>query len=325
MNTEALKAKFEANKKALIAKKNKLAEQRKNEEGENLKGVEPLVTCRVLFISALDKIYNAILLLMLIAVTYINFKGNFGSLEYGFFARVGKEIISLAILFVVYLFFNWLYRCQSKTMLCLTKNEVYKEKYIPFKRGEVSIPLNKITGVSTLNVFWIFRSVTIHQYGKLPMIFFTWNNKEFKDKLTELITTEKDKIKNAYENKKLLSFKGKFFKAVMALLCVVILVLSIIRFFGYMGNTERKIAGKYTYGDKKIVLKKDASCDVTSLTDKNVESCTWAYDEDMKAVNVRYEYTYNGYFGETPTFDYINMKYDKDKKTLDYSGKKYKK
>ena len=323
MNKDELKEKYDAKKKELETKKAALAKERELEES---KKSDALITCRVLFISALDKIYIAVLLLLLVAATYINFKGDFGALNYNFFGRLGKEILYLIGLFIVYLFMNYLYKCVSKTMLCLTKNEVYKEKYMPFKRKEVSIPLNKITGVSTMRVFYIFRSVTIHQYGKLPMIFFTWNNKEFKDKLTELITTEKDGIKNAYKNKNLLSKDSKLLKITAIALAGVIALLCVIRFFGYMSNTERKISGTYEYGDKKIVLKKNGTCDVTSLTDKDVQTCTWSFAEDSSNVKATYEYKYTStYFGEMTSYDYLNFKYNKDKKTLTYDGKTYKK
>ncbi len=323
MNKDELKEKYDAKKKELESKRAALAKEREIEES---KKSDALVTCRVLFISALDKIYIGILLLFLAVITFINFKGDFGALNYNFFGRLGKEILYLIGLFILYLFMNYLYKCVSKTMLCLTKNEVYKEKYLPFKRREISIPLNKITGVSTNRVFYIFRSVTIHQYGKLPMIFFTWNNKEFKDKLTELITTEKDGIKNAYKNKNLLTKDSKLLKIIALALAGVIVLLSIIRFFGYMANTERKISGTYEYGDKKIVLKKDATCDITSLSKFDILSCEWRYDEKKDEIIAAYEYRRTSdYFGDITEYNYFTFKYSKDKKTLTYDGKTYKK
>ena len=100
-------------------------------------------------------------------------------------------------MFLYYLLLNWFYKCAAKTMLCLTKNEVYKEIYIPFKRTESSIPLNKITKVTTHEVFWIFRTIVIHQYGKLPVIFFTWNNQEFKELLNKILQKEVKDLKEA--------------------------------------------------------------------------------------------------------------------------------
>ena len=135
-----------------------------------------LVTSRVLFISVLDKIYLVLLGLIFLGGTISIFKGNISSLSYSFWGKVGKELIFLVILFLIYLLMNWFYKCAVKTMLCLTENEVYKEAYVPFKRAETSIPLNKITSVSTINFFWIFRSIIIHQYHQFPLVFMTWNN-----------------------------------------------------------------------------------------------------------------------------------------------------
>ena len=326
MEKEKFKDTFEAKKKELEVKKQELAAKREREEEEDKKGIDALVTARVLFISALDKIYNIILLLMLVGATIVNFKGDITSLSYGFFGRVGREIISLICLFIVYLFFNWLYKCVSKTMLCVTKNQVYKEKYIPFKRKELSIPLNKITGVSTLNVLWIFRSVTIHQYGKLPMIFFTWKNKEVKDAITALITTEKDKVKNDHENKNLLSKDSKLLRIVCVVLAGAIVLLSIIRFFGYMFNAERRIAGTYKHKDAKIVLKSNGTCNIDDFTEKDVTECAWTYDKDSKKVSVAYTYDYtSSYFGTLSSVDYLSLDYNKDNKSLTYNSVAYKK
>ena len=326
MDKESLKEKLAAKKKEMAAKKAQMKEKQKEELELEAKGTEPLVTCRVLFVSALDKIYIIVLLILFAAATFINFRGDITSLEYNFFLKVGKEIIVIIGMYIIYLFTNYLYKCVSKTMLCLTKNEVYKEKYMPFKRKEVSIPLSKITAVSTQRVFYIFRSVAIHQYGKLPMIFFTWNNKEFKDKLTELLTDEKDKIKNKHENKNILSKDSLLLKIVCAILVLVIVVLAVVRFFGYMFNSQRKMAGTYRYNDKKIVLKKDASCDVSSIVDKDITACRWTVDEDGKEISVLYEYNYvSTYYGNLNYTGSLFAKYDKDKKAITYEGKEFKK
>lgn len=326
MEKENFKEKIEAKKNELEVKKTELAEKRKKDEEEERKGVEALVTARVLFISVLDKIYIVILLILLGVSTFINFRGEISSLSYGFFGRVGKEILTLIVLFIVYLFFNWLYKCVSKTMLCLTKNQVYKEKYVPFKRKEISIPLNKITGVSTLNVLWIFRSITIHQYGKLPMIFFTWKNKEFKDKLTELIITDKEKIKNSYENKNLINKDSKFVKIIGLVLAGLVALLCIVRFFAYITNADRKVAGKYENKDNQIVIKTNGKCNVDDLTERDVEDCEWSYDKEDKIVRVIYTYNYtSSIFGDMVATDSFSFKYNPDKKTLTYGDKVFKK
>ena len=140
------------------------------------KKIKPIVTSRLLFISALDKIYLVILGLTLLSLTIINFSGRISSPYYNFWGRVGIEVIILIGLFILYLFLNWFYKCAVKTVLCLTEKQVYKEKYIPFKRTETSIPLNRITKVSTHTAFWIFRVIIIHQYHQFPMFFFPWNH-----------------------------------------------------------------------------------------------------------------------------------------------------
>jgi len=112
------------------------------EEGIGKK-MKALVTSRLLFISVLDKIYLVILLVTFGIYTWINFSGDLSDLNYGFWSRVGYEIVIIFIFFIFYFLLNWFYKCAAKTMICLTKNEVYKEEYVPFKRSEISIPLNK--------------------------------------------------------------------------------------------------------------------------------------------------------------------------------------
>ena len=115
-----------------MEKEEKKKEVKETKEVKESKKLKPLVTCRVLFVSVLDKIYLGILLIMLVVATYNNFNGEIGSLDYGFFTRVWHEVWILVVIFIAYLFLNWLYKCVLKTMLCLTENEVYKEKYVPF-------------------------------------------------------------------------------------------------------------------------------------------------------------------------------------------------
>ena len=300
--------------------KSKEKEKEKKEEKKEI-FQKPIVTSRVLFVSVLDKIYLGILGLWFVVVTISNFSGNISSLNYGFFRRLKDEIIFLIILFIVYLFLNWLYKCVAKTMLCLTKNEVYREHYIPFKRTEDSIPLNKITKVTTINFFWIFRSIIIHQYHAFPLVFFTWNNQEFKDKLTELITTNTDKVENEYKDRNIITkemYKVIFYIGIFVV--GIITLLGIIRLFAFMFSNERNIAGTYSYEDKKIVLNKNGTCDLSKLIN-NSANCTWTYDSENKEVEL--DYQYKGSFYTTDATKVIN--YDIDKKVLEYNGMSFRK
>ena len=298
-----------------------------------VKHTDALVTSRVLFISVLDKIYLIILILMFLGATISNFSGRISSVNYHFFGKVGHEIVIIIVMFITYLIFNWLYKCVAKTMLCLTKNEVYRETYVPFKKTETSIPLNKITAVSTINVFWIFRSLIIHQYGRLPLVFFTWNNQEFKDKLNELITHDKDKVKNEYEDKNIINKEHyKYLMFAGVLLAAIICFIGIIRFFAYTFSPEKKVPGTYGYNDYNIVLDKNGSCDISSIK-SGVSSCEWSYNGDNKLVTITYEYTYASSYSRyysyynTPSTatDSFSMPYDAKAKTLTYQNAVYKK
>jgi len=304
-----------------------MEEEKKVEEVKVEKKRKSLVTSRVLFISALDKIFLVILLLMFIGATFANFEGDISSISYGFWERVGTEIVIIIVMFIYYLFLNWIYKCAAKTMLCLTENEVYKESYVPFRRSETSIPLNKITGITTHNLFWIFRVIIIHQYGKLPMVFATWNNQEFKDKLNELITTEKEKIENEYEDRNIISKNMyKYLKYLGIVLGVIIGLIAIVRFFTFVFNGERKIAGTYSYLERDIVLEKDGTCNIDDISDENITECSWSYDKDDKEVEIDYSYRYYSYYYGYKTIDgNTDLKYDKDNKTLTYGSLVYKK
>lgn len=286
-----------------------------------------LITSRVLFISVLDKIYIIILLLIFLVATINNFTGDISSISYGFWNRIGKEIIIIFGIFIWYLILNWFYKCAAKTMLCLTENEVYKETYVPFHRSEMSIPLNKITGVTTHNWFWIFRAIIIHQYSNLPTIFFTWTNQEFKDKLNELITTEKEKIENEYEDKNIISKdKYKYLKYFAIGFAGVICLIGVVRFFNFVFSSEMRMAGTYTYSGEEIRLNKDGTCDINDIIDERVTECIWSYDEDDKEVEIEYEYYYYSYYGYSYTrTDSLNLKYNSSKKVLEYDGDAYKK
>lgn len=300
-------------------KKEKIEKKEKTET----KKQKVIITSRVLFITVLDKIYLVILGLLFLVGTFSIFNGSIGNLNYGFWARVGHEIVFLLILFIVYFFMNWFYKCAAKTMLCLTKNEVYKEHYVPFKRSEVSIPLNKITRVTTINVFWIFRSVIIHQYHSFPLIFFTWNNQEFKDSLNELITTEKEHVENEFENRNIITESMyKYMGYIGAFLIAVIVILGIVRFFTYMFNGERKLAGTYTYESNKIVLNKNGSCSLEGLVD-NVTECSWNYLSENKEVNISYEYEYSYYYSRYTSTNKGSLTLKYNDKSLEYKDMKF--
>lgn len=282
--------------------------------------IKPLVSSRILFISALDKILFIILLLSFLGATLMNITNSYATFKEIVFTEIG---IIFGI-FISYLFLNWLYKCAAKTMLCLTKNEVYLEMHAPFLNNETSIPLNKITGVTTINYFWIFRTIIIHQYGKLPVIFATWNNQEFKDKLNELITTDKGKVENEYQNRNILSQKNKKLVKYLGLGLVVVLVLvGLGRAFKFMTSPARNIPGTYIYDDEAIVFKATGTCNIDDIEDDVIE-CTWEYLEDSSRVRVDYKYRYYSYYsGSTTRSDYFSLSYNKDNKTLSYGGTTY--
>lgn len=284
-----------------------------------------LFTSRLLFISVLDKIYLIILLLMFLSLTAYNFSGDIASISYGFWARIGREILIILGLALYYLLLNWFYKCAAKTMLCITENEVYKEHYVPFKRTETSIPLSKITGATTIKVFWIFRAVIIHQYNKLPMIFLTWTNQEFKDKLNELVNKEDKKIENEYSTRNIITKdNAKFLKYLGLVLGFIIEIIAVVKFFSFVFSTERALVGTYVYQNNAIVLNSNGSCNIDDIKD-DVTECTWSYDKDEKEVNIdyEYEYYYSYYYGSSTSYDSIYLDYNKSEKTLTYQNNDY--
>lgn len=277
--------------------------------------IKPIVTSRVLFISALDKIYLVILGLLLVFLTFTNFAGRVSSPYYNFWSRVGIEIIILIALFLLYLFLNWFYKCSVKTVLCLTEKQVYREKYIPFKRTETSIPLNKITKVSTHTAFWIFRVIIIHQYNHLPIFFFTWNHQEFKDELNKLLIKE-EKVENVYATKNILSKKG--WKVVMWIgvgLAGIITLIGVIKLFNTIFTKPIDLIGTYSYGEDKIELKSDNTCNIDDIIYDDVTKCNWRFNEETGSLVIDYEYEdYSYYFGTDIEEDtlYFNYNYDID-------------
>ena len=278
---------------------------------------EALVTCRVLFYSVLDKIY---LVLFAIYFVFGLFNGLFMRLRtvgavFGYYVGflVGAAIMGLLM--------NWFYRCAIKSMLCITEDEVYKESYAPLKRSETSIPLNKITSVTTFNFFWIFRSIIIFQYHQLPVVFFTWNNQEFKDKFDELVNKRKANIKNEFEEKNIISFiDKKHYSIIGAITGGVVLVFVIIAIIMSFTNPSNRVIGTYSEGDKAITLNKDSSCTLTGFED--ISNCSWSYDQDLEVVTVKYTYDItSSYLGKRSYDKTISLNYSKN--TLVNGSKTY--
>lgn len=288
------------------------------------KKIKPLVTSRVLFISALDKIYLIVLGLALLSLTINNFAGSISSPYYGFWNRVMREVVILIIIFIWYLILNWFYKCAVKTVLCLTENQVYKETYIPFKRTETSIPLNKITKVSTHTAFWIFRCVIIHQYHQLPMIFFTWNHQEFKDKFNELVISE-EKVENVYEDKNIIpKDKYKVLMYVGIVLAGIIALIGVVKLFNFIFNNRVDVAGMYTYYSDSIILRKDGTCNIDDIIYDEVNECSWRFNENSNTVVIDYEYEdYSYRYGYTTEEDTLYLEYDPEDDTLEYEDDDY--
>lgn len=303
---------------------------------ENNKEKKVLVTSRILFISILDKVFLILLICLLVGFTLVNFSGDLSSISYGFFKKFGREIIDVIGLVILYFILNWFYKCFAKTMLCLTEDEVYKETYLPLVRTETTIPLNKITKVTSINVLWIFRVLIIYQYTKLPLVFFTWNNQEFKDKTEELLTKDNKKVENAYKSQNIINKeKYKYVKYAAIILGAVIGLIGIIRFFSYTFSEERKLVGVYRNEEDNIILFKGGSCNIDDIIEDSVDSCSWKYIKKSKKVKIDYTYTYKyekySFYGLYPEYEYstlddtIKLKYNKKNNTLKYGKTTYKK
>lgn len=288
------------------------------------KKIKTIITSRVLFISILDKIYLIILGLSLLILTVRNFLGPIASPYYGFWTRVGREILILLVLFITYLIYNWFYKCAVKTVLCLTEKQVHHEVYIPFYKWEISIPLRKITKVSTFTCFWIFRAVIIHQYNKLPLIFWTWNHQEFKDKLNELITKEPEKVENIYEKKNIINKEQfKVLKYVGLVLAGIIALIGVVKFISSIFSNEVDVTGSYSYNDNYINLYRDGSCSIDDVISRDVTSCTW-YVSEENDIYIDYEYEdYSYFYGYSTEEDSLFLEYDVDTDSIEYEGYMY--
>lgn len=287
-----------------------------------MKKEKALVTSRVLFVSILDKIYLLSLAIIFVFATYSNLSNYYG--VYPFWEKMSNQFFIFVLLTILYFIFNWFYKCAIKTMLCVTKKEVYGEIYFPFIKIEKNIPLNKITKVSTYNYFWIFRAIVIYQYNKLPLIFFTWNNQEFKSKLRELIIDANEEIENEFENKNLISKNN--IKSIGIILAVLTGFTIIIGLYNYMFDPIKKIPGTYAYEDKNIILNKDGSCNIDDIID-SYSNCTWEYSESLENVNIKYDYSYFSYYANKYITSSRSLDIDyilKDKKLI-YDDNIYKK
>lgn len=290
----------------------------KKETKKEVKKDKAIFTSRVLFISVLDKIYLVLLAIIFVINTIAIFHGDISSLNYEFGVRLRSYILFVVIFVLIYLLFNWIYKCASKTMLCVTKNGVYKETYFPFYKSTYNIPLNRITKVSDVNILWIFRFVVINQYHHIPIVFPTWTNKEFKDALVELLIKDKEDIENEGECHNILSLEySKVFKYLGIAVAAIIVLVGFVRAIGYASNPGRRIAGSYKNTDEEevIILNKDGTC----VYDEE-EKCTWKYEKKDKKVVLSYK---SGYYYVSDKE--LELTYDKSNKTLNSSYDTYKK
>ena len=285
--------------------------------------VKPLVTCRLLFISVLDKILFGILTLMFLLLTFSNFGGKISSPSYSYFANLKDEIAIIIFIFIQYLIFNWIYKCAKKTLLCITENEIYKEEYIPFKETLTTIPLDKVTSVSTINLFWIFRFVVICQYHHIPRVFPTWNNKEFKEKYEELVNKRTNKIENEYENKNIISFVNtKYLQYAGIGFLGLLLIIGIVRLFFVIFNPQRAIPGTYVNDDSEIVLNKNGQCDISSIQ-SNTKNCNWDYNEENNIITLNYQIESTSYWSKKPVIYNNKMMFTYENKSLKYNNTVY--
>lgn len=301
-------------------------DQKMKKTKERERKVEPLVTCRLLFITALDKILLIFFTLSFIITFFLIFSGNLSSMGYGYFKKVLFLIVALILYALYYLFLNWLYKCAAKTMICLTKKGVHKELYMPFVKMESDIPLEKITKVSTINFLYIFRLLIMHQYHQLPILFWTWNNNEFKDMYNELVTSEKNKVVNEFSNRNIIPEKFNAYLKYVALgLVAIVLLIGVLRFFGYVFSPAKRVPGTYTYNNKEIVLKRNGYCDVDDIINYDILECDWIYDEETQKISINYTYEYEGWSGTYEYDGYMTLDYNKENKTVEYYGTVYSK
>lgn len=313
-----------------------IAEKVGEEKSDSKKKIKPLVTSRVLFISILDKLYFIGLVLSFIFVVWGYVDSKLAYFEYGqdFFpalwSLIGGFLGILVGFAIAYFILNWLYRCVAKTMLCLTKNEIYGEVYVPFYRGELSVPISKVTKVDTIKVLWIFRTLIIHRYHQIPIVFATWNAQEFKDKLTELLLNRIDKVENEFESKSIFpEWLKKKIMFVLIFLGVILGIIIVAYTVKYFDNPFKKIPGTYVYSGEKIILNEDYTCNIDDLIDYEVTRCVWEADESYDSIDIDIDYTYeykSSYSNRKYTYDRtLDLEFDVDDKVISYNWNTYKK
>ena len=295
-----------------------IAEKVGEEKDTKKKKLKPLVSSRVLFVTVLDKIYFAGLFLTFILsiIAYVNVRVSWNIYGASYFGSLFSFIVGLLgilIGFVIaYLILNWLYKCVEKTMVCMTRKEVYGEFYAPFYRGELSIPIDKITRIDTVKVFWIFRTLIIHRYHQIPIVFPTWNAQEFKDKWTEVVMDRDEKVENEFETRSIIPawLKKKWLIIVIALAAV--LVLATISFtVRYLDDPIMKIPGTYVFDDQKIILTEDGMCELENISDYEVTDCGWSIGEfynNTLELHISYSYRYK--------YSWSNRYYTSDSSTI---------
>ena len=283
-----------------------------------------LLTCRLLFSSIMDKIFIILLIIGFLVVTFLNFKGNIFGAAYGFWFRFLRELGIVVLFFILSLFFDWIYKCFIKTMLCVTPHSIYRECYFPFWRRETTIPIQHVTAVSTINIFWIFRCVVIYQYRHFPLIFFTWNNQVFKNQVDELLEHEPVGYNGASHKTIFRKKYAPIIQWIMIIVAFIIIVLGIVHFFGYIFSTEKRISGTYLKGNQKIQLNVNGTCSLRLPRITDLKSCKWKYDSEQHTIDIRYEFSKKNYFGDVyDTKDTITVGYKED--VLIYNGIDYKK
>ena len=243
-----------------------------------------IITCRLLFSSILDKVYLILLIGSFIVLSFLNFRGNIFSGFYGFWMRFLKEC-GLVFLYIIFYFIcTWFYHCAIRTMMCLTKNEIRIERYFPLIRLETSIPIQHVTSISTFNIFFIFRSVIIHRYHQLPVIFFTWHNQKFKNRVMEVLG-EEGTIINYYDDTGILAPRYyRFMRWFIIIFLMILLMLGFVRLFGYVFSHERIVSGTYVNEMKKIVLKNNGECKISINKYVNPKKCTWEIADNEELI-----------------------------------------
>lgn len=255
---------------------------------------EAIISCRLLFASVFDKIAITILLGLFVILTLINLRGNIFSGTYSYWNKIIIEFGIILLIVILYFIFNWIYHAINKTIICLTKNNIYKESYLPLIRRETVIPLKHVSSISTVNFCVIFRILIIHQYNYFPIIFFTWDNRKFKRKFEEL-SGEGGRLKNIYEFNNIIdSNYYHIIKKIFIGFIVLLILLGIINSISYLLSPESRIVGKYTCKKESIHLKSNGSCKLELNGISKLETCKWRFISNDDQINIEYTFIKNG-------------------------------